>query len=128
MAPHARVVDWAWARLGASWMAMLPPYNEHLVRDYGFMNLGMTLFFIVAAITLTPTMVRVSAGALFVFGLPHMVFHILRMDHMSAADATMLTITNLVTTVVLPAVVFAMAMKPRETAVKPPQTVRPASS
>jgi low temperature requirement protein LtrA len=88
---------------------MLPPYNEHLVRDYGFMNLGMTVIFVVAAVRLTPVLVRTAAAALFVFGLPHTLFHSAHLDHMSTGDAATLIVTTSVLTVVLPAVVFWMA-------------------
>ncbi|GAA4520268.1 hypothetical protein GCM10023191_097000 [Actinoallomurus oryzae] len=91
------------------WVATLPPYNEHLVRDYGFMNLGMTVVFVVAAIRLTPTLVRTGTAALFVFAVPHAVFHSLHLDHMSDADAAAQTILVAVLTVVLPVVVFLMA-------------------
>jgi hypothetical protein len=95
--------------LDTGWVAMLPPYNEHLVRDYGFMNLGMTVVFIVAAIKLTPVLVRTSTAALFAFGLPHTIFHSFHLDHMSTADAITQTLTTSVLTVLLPAVVFSMA-------------------
>ena len=108
-APESFYQDGPLPFIDTNWVSMLPPNNEHLVRDYGFMNLGMTVVFAVAAIRLTPVLVRTSAGALFVFGLPHTVFHSLHLDHMSAADATTQTITTSVLTVVLPAVVFFMA-------------------
>jgi len=91
------------------WVSMLPPYNEHLVRDYGFVNLGLTLVFVVGAVRLTPVLVRVGAGALFVFGAPHTAYHSLHLDRMSAADATAQTVTTSVLTLVLPAIVFVMA-------------------
>jgi hypothetical protein len=92
-----------------NWVSMLPPYNEHLVRDYGFMNLGMTVIFVVAAITLSPAMVRTGAGALFVFGAPHTLFHSFHLDHMSTTDAITQTVTTSVLTVLLPWLVFWMA-------------------
>lgn len=91
------------------WVAGLPPYNEHLVRDYGFMNLGMTVVLVVAAIRLTPALVRAGTAALFVFAVPHMVFHSFHLDHLSAAGAATQMISVSVLTVVLPAVVFLMA-------------------
>lgn len=88
---------------------MLPPYDEHLVRDYGFVNLVLTLAFVMAAIKLTPVLVCASASSLFVFGAPHTAFHSFHLDHMSAADATAQTVTTTVLTLVLPAIVFFMA-------------------
>ncbi|WP_204075409.1 hypothetical protein [Planotetraspora phitsanulokensis] len=100
------------------WVAMLPPYNEHLVRDYGFMNLGMTVVFVVAAIRLTPALVRTSTAALFVFAVPHTLFHSSHLDHLSAAEAAIQTISIVVPTIVLPAVVFLMASGLRQAEIK----------
>lgn len=95
--------------LDTGWVAMLPPYNEHLVRDYGFMNLAVATVSVVAAILMSPLMVRTAAVALIAFGLPHMLFHSFHLGHMSTADAILLTTTNSLLTILLPATVFAMA-------------------
>ncbi|MFS8099329.1 NADP-dependent oxidoreductase [Lentzea alba] len=99
----------AGARVIGTGRASPPPYNEHLVRDCGFMNLGPTLFLVVAAIRPTPVLVRLSSAAVFLFGLPHMIFHAFHLDHLSPAAATTQTITTVVLTVLLPAAVFLMA-------------------
>lgn len=109
LAPESFYQDGPIPFIDTGWVAMLPPYNEHLVRDYGFMNLGMTVVFVVAAIKLTPVLVRTATGAWFAFGVPHTMFHSFNLDHMSTADATTQTITTSVLTVALPAVVFLMA-------------------
>ena len=98
--------------VNTGWVAGLPPYNEHLVRDYGFMNLGMTVVLVVAAISLTPVLVRTGTAALFVFAVPHMVFHGFHLEHLSAAGAATQMMTVAVLTVVLPAIVFLMAGRP----------------
>lgn len=87
-APTSFYLDGPIPLIDTNWVSMLPPYNEHLVRDYGFVNLGLTMVFIVAAIRLTPALVRAGAAALLVFGAPHTIFHTFHLDHMSAADAT----------------------------------------
>lgn len=95
--------------LDTGWVAMLPPYNEHLVRDYGFMNLAVTVISVVAAIVMSPLIVRTAATAVITFGLPHMLFHSFHLEDMSTADAILLTTTNSLLTILLPATVFAMA-------------------
>lgn len=95
--------------LDTGWVAMLPPYNEHLVRDYGFMNLAVTAISVVAAIVMSPLIVRTAATAVIAFGLPHTLFHSFHLEHMSTADAILLTTTNSLLTILLPATVFAMA-------------------
>lgn len=108
-APESFYRDGPIPLIDTNWVSLLPPYNEHLVRDYGFVNLGLTVPFFVAAIKLTPVLVRTSAAALFMFGAPHTAFHSFHLDHMSAADATAQTLTTSVLTLVLPAIVFSMA-------------------
>ncbi|GAA0389563.1 hypothetical protein GCM10009530_45850 [Microbispora corallina] len=54
-------------------------------------------------------MVRTCAAALFVFAVPHSVFHNLHLHHLSAAEAAVQTISIVVPSVVLPVVVFLMA-------------------
>lgn len=95
--------------IDTNWVSMLPPYNEHLVRDYGFVNLGLTMVFIVAAIRLTPSLVRAGAAAMLAFGAPHTIFHSFHLGHMSAADAAAQTVTTSLLTLVLPTIVFLMA-------------------
>jgi hypothetical protein len=109
LAPESFYRDGPIPLTDTNWVRSLPPYNEHLVRDYGFVNLGLTVSFFVAAIKLTPELVRTSAAGLFVFGAPHTAFHSFNQDHMSAVDATAQTLTTFVLTLVLPAIVFSMA-------------------
>ncbi len=108
-APKSFYEDGPLPFIDTGWVSALPPYNEHLVRDYGFANLAMTVISVAAAIKLTPVLVRASAGTLFVFGAPHTVFHSFHLDHMSTSDAATLTITTSVLTLALPAIVFLMA-------------------
>ena len=58
-----------------AWVALLPPYNEHLVRDVGALNLALTVVLGAAAWTLDRTMIRVALLALTVFAVPHAIFH-----------------------------------------------------
>ena len=53
-APESFYRDGPIPLIDTNWVSLLPPYNEHLVRDYGFVNLGLTVPFLVAAIKLTP--------------------------------------------------------------------------
>lgn len=72
--------------LGGTWVNALPPYNEHLVRDIGGLNLGFGLLFFAAASTLDVTLIRTSLGAWLLYAIPHFVFHITNMDRLSAAE------------------------------------------
>jgi uncharacterized protein YbjT (DUF2867 family) len=97
--------------LDTGWVAKLPPYNEHLVRDYGFMNLGMTVVLAVAAIKPTPTLVRSASAGFLVFGAAHVVFHSVHLQHFSLGEAIAMMASNVSLTVLLPAAVFLMASR-----------------
>jgi len=72
--------------LGRSWVGVNGPYNEHLVRDVGGLNLGLAAVLIVAFITLSrPTIIAASAASL-LYGIPHLVYHIANTDGLSNGD------------------------------------------
>lgn len=99
------------------WVALFPPYNEHLVRDYGGMNLALVVVLVVAAVKLTPLWVRTSMGALLAFSVPHTVFHIIHLEHFSRSAAIGQT-TSLVVTVLIMVGLIVMAGRLRPAEVK----------
>lgn len=105
-----------------AWVALLPPYNEHLVRDVGALNLALTVVLGAAAWTLDRTMVRVALLALMIFALPHAVFHAGHLAGFPTGDAvaqTVGTVLQLILTVGL----FALAGRlPAKTPSKPTRT------
>ena len=72
---------------GHAWVAMLPPYNEHLVRDVGAYSLALTVPVIAAAITGDRRSVRVALLALAAFAVPHAIFHAGHLAGFPPADA-----------------------------------------
>ena len=71
---------------GRAWVAVDGPYNEHLVRDVGALNLALLVLFIAAAWTQGRDLVRVAAIAAIVWGLPHFVYHAVNTDGLSTSD------------------------------------------
>ncbi len=72
--------------LGRAWVSVNGPYNEHLVRDVGGLNLGLAAVLIVAFITLSrPTIVAASVASL-LYGIPHLVYHIANTDGLANSD------------------------------------------
>jgi hypothetical protein len=69
------------------WVSLAPPYSEHLMRDYGAMNLALGLVSLVAAITMDRLMVRTALVAYLIFALPHLLFHLAHHQHYRAAAA-----------------------------------------
>ena len=72
---------------GRGWVELLPPYNEHLVRDVGGFYLAFGLLFAWAAVTLARSLIVPLCVTWSVAALLHGVFHALHLDGMSAGDA-----------------------------------------
>ena len=49
--------------LGRGWVAADGPYNQHLVRDVGALNLALALVTIMAAVLLTRHLIQAASGA-----------------------------------------------------------------
>ena len=69
------------------WVALLPPYNEHLVRDVGTLSLALTVLLAVGAVTADRLLVRTAVIAFLVYALPHTAFHGLHLDGFPSGDA-----------------------------------------
>lgn len=69
------------------WVTLAPPYSEHLMRDYGAMNLALSLVTVVAAITMDRLMVRTALAAYVVFAIPHLIFHVTHHQHYTTSAA-----------------------------------------
>jgi hypothetical protein len=72
---------------GRGWVELLPPFNEHLVRDVGGFYLAFGLLFAWAAVTLARSLVVPLCVAWAVSALLHGVFHALHLDGFSTGDA-----------------------------------------
>jgi hypothetical protein len=81
--------------MGRGWVQLLPPYNEHLVRDVGGLTLALVVVFVAAALRPERWMARVAAMAAAVFVVPHTIFHSLHMAHFGTFDAVAQTVGNL---------------------------------
>jgi nucleoside-diphosphate-sugar epimerase len=66
---------------GRGWVAMDGPYNEHLVRDVGTLNLALVVLVFAALLIGTRPIVRASMVVWLVNAVPHVVYH-LRHLHM----------------------------------------------
>ncbi|OMC26777.1 hypothetical protein [Mycobacterium colombiense] len=99
------------------WVDLIPPYSEHLMRDYGAMNLSLALVFIVAAITMEPRMVRVALGAYLLFAIPHLIFHLTHLEHFTTAAAVWQTIVLTVAVLLPAALLILAAWRPRRAAI-----------
>jgi hypothetical protein len=91
---------------GHSWVALLPPYNEHLVRDVGALNLGVAVVLAGAALRADRATVRLAAIAGLVVAVPHTAYHALHLSHFPPTDALAQTIGTLTHLTLLVAVLW----------------------
>lgn len=72
---------------GSAWVAALPPYNEHLVRDVGSFYLGFGVLLLGAAAVTRRRLVQVALIAWFVATVPHGIFHLRHLDVLDGPQA-----------------------------------------
>ncbi len=99
---------------GRDWVSTLGPYNEHLVRDYGALNLALAVLLVSAAIFLELRLVRVALISWLVFATPHFVFHLGQTHHFPArSNAEQLGGLGLLVLLPLVLLLFAVRRKSR---------------
>jgi hypothetical protein len=74
--------------LGRNWVSVDGPYNEHLVRDVGWLNLALTVITVWAAVKLARSLVLAVLVGWLVADLPHLVYHAAHFDSLSTGDGT----------------------------------------
>ncbi len=62
--------------LGRGWVAMDGPYNQHLVRDVGSLNLALVVLVFAALVIGTRTIARTAMIVWLVNAVPHLVYHL----------------------------------------------------
>jgi hypothetical protein len=97
---------------GQAWVAPDGPYNEHIIRDFGSLNLALAAVTIVAAVTLGRAVVIAAALAWLLYGVPHLVYHARHLDVYDSADKPAV-LAALVLSVVLPIVILVAESRRR---------------
>jgi hypothetical protein len=72
--------------LGRVWVSVDGPYNEHLVRDVGELNLALVVVTAVAAVSLGTLLVRAVLAGWLVYSVPHLVYHLRNMEPFATDD------------------------------------------
>ena len=72
---------------GRVWVAVDGPYNEHLIRDVGALNLALTVLLVGAAWTMSRDVVITAAAAAAVWGTPHLLYHAFNTEGLTTMDA-----------------------------------------
>jgi hypothetical protein len=71
---------------GRHWVSAEGPFNEHLVRDVGTLNLALAVVAAIAAVTIGTLLVRTAAIALLVNAVPHLAYHLANLELYDTAD------------------------------------------
>ena len=71
---------------GHHWVSPLPPYNEHLLRDYASANLGFLVLLGFAAVVLERRLVQGALAAYVVAGIPHLAYHLTTTSSYATSD------------------------------------------
>jgi hypothetical protein len=71
---------------GRVWVAVDGPYNEHLVRDVGSLNLALAFVAVLALMTGSTLLARAAGGAALIYGVPHLLYHATHLDPYESGD------------------------------------------
>jgi hypothetical protein len=104
---------------GAHWVNKLPPYNEHLERDFGATGLGLALLAALAAVWMERRLVQATALVFLAASLPHLAYHLTTTEHYSTSDNVQ-SLLGLAAPVLVSVGLLAASRAPRAGAVAPP--------
>ena len=86
---------------GHHWISAAGPFNEHLIRDVGTLNLALAAIAVAALVRPDRYLVQVVAGATLVSSAPHFLYHLFHLDVFDTTDKVLQT-TSLALTVLVP--------------------------
>src|SRR4051794_7849253 len=78
---------------GRHWVSVDGPFNEHLVRDVGTLNLALAAVILAALVRPTRYLVQVVAGAELVYSAPHLLYHLFHLEPFEADDKVALAVS-----------------------------------
>jgi hypothetical protein len=101
---------------GMSWVAPDGPFNEHLVRDYGALNLALGVVALCAAIWLTRGLVIAAALSWIVYSIPHIAYHAINGGSSDTSDHVAIVTSLLFAPIVAVVVLWSMRRTEQESA------------
>src|SRR5204863_10143100 len=97
---------------GRHWVAVDGPFNEHLVRDFGALNLALACVLIVALVVGSRLLVTTPAVAYLLWAVPHALYHFFNMGVLDSSDQIANGV-SLAFSIVLPIAILVLAQKTR---------------
>ncbi len=71
---------------GRAWVRVDGPYNVHLVRDVGGLNLALAAVLIAALLTMSRSLIVTASIASLLYGVPHLAHHIANTTGLASSD------------------------------------------
>jgi nucleoside-diphosphate-sugar epimerase len=96
---------------GHHWVDVDGPFNEHLVRDFGALNLAVAFVLLVAAVKGGRTLVRTAAVASLLWSAPHLAYHLAHTDVLPGLADRVSNLSSLALTVVLPVAALVISQR-----------------
>jgi hypothetical protein len=108
------------------WVSALPPYNEHLERDFGAAGLALAVLGVLAAVWMEKRLIQAAAISLLVAGAPHLAYHLTTTEHYSTGD-NLGSLLGLALNVLLPLALLYLVSEraQRPSAIAGPRAVEP---
>jgi sterol desaturase/sphingolipid hydroxylase (fatty acid hydroxylase superfamily) len=97
---------------GRHWVRVDGPFNEHLVRDVGGLNLALAVIAAFAAVDLGLILVRALSIGSIAYWLPHLVYHANHLTPFGTADK-LANVGSLAFGLLLPIVALALTLDAR---------------
>jgi len=98
---------------GRHWVSALPPYNEHLLRDFAAASLAIVVFLVGAAIVLERRAIQVALIAFLAYSVPHLAYHLTTTEHYSTGD-NIGSLSGFVVTILIAVGLLALTRPARE--------------
>jgi hypothetical protein len=75
--------------VAGAWVAALPPFNEHLIRDVGGLYVGFTVLFVTATVVMDDTLVKATLLSWLPFAALHLYFHVAHSGALDFSEAAL---------------------------------------
>ena len=92
VSPTGFYQDFPGFRVG--WVSTDGAFNEHLLRDFGGLNLGLAALLIGAAVIGTTAVARLAAVSALLVGVPHFRYHLGHVGHFERLDQVLIVATT----------------------------------
>ena len=105
---------------GRVWVAVDGPYNQHLVRDVGALNLALAFVAAFALVTGSVLVAQAAGGAALIYGVPHLLYHATHLSPFDTTDAV-----GVIVGLAVAVLAGVVAVLPARPAPPPPTDPRP---